>query len=69
MVSPLRNHQFCFFLNDLDPDGCLAADQLKVRTKTFESTGADKTKDFLLNWIMTLQNKKHHFLRWRSVFS
>ena len=39
------------FLNDLDPDGCLAADQLKVRTKIFESTGAGNKKEFLLNWI------------------
>ena len=58
-----------FFLNDLDPDGCLVADQLRAYTKTIESTGADNKKGLLLNWILTLQKKRHHFLRWRSVFS
>ena len=46
-----------FFLNDLDPDGCLVADQLRAYTKTFESTGADNKKGLLLNWILTLQKK------------
>jgi len=48
---------FIFFLNDLDPDGCLVADQLKVQTKILESTGADNKKGLLLNWVLTLQKK------------
>jgi hypothetical protein len=42
-------------LNDLDPDGCLVADQLRIRTKTLESTGADNKKGLHSNWILTLQ--------------
>ena len=44
-----------FFLNDLDPDGCLVADQLRAYTKTFESTGADKQKSLIPDWRLTLQ--------------
>jgi hypothetical protein len=40
-----------FLVNDLDPDGCLVAGQLRAYTKMLESTGADSKKDFLLNWI------------------
>jgi hypothetical protein len=40
-----------FFLNDLDPDGCLVADQLRACTKILESTGAYNKKGLLLNWI------------------
>ena len=29
-ISPLRNRRFYFFWTDLDPDGCLVADQRKV---------------------------------------
>jgi len=58
-----------FFLNDLDPDGCLVADQLRIRTKTLESTGADNKKGLLSIWILTLQKKEQSFLRWRGVFS
>ncbi|UCD90605.1 MAG: hypothetical protein JSW04_04015, partial [Desulfobacterales bacterium] len=50
-VASLHNYQFYIFLNDLDPDGCLAAGQLKVRTKIIESTGVDNKKEFFLNWI------------------
>jgi hypothetical protein len=32
-VSSLRKRRFYFFLNDLDPDGCLVADQRKVYAK------------------------------------
>ena len=56
-VSPLRNLRFYFFLNDLDPDGCLVADQLSACTKTLESTGADKQKSLIPNWRLTLQKK------------
>ena len=56
-ASPLRNLRFYFFLNDLDPDGHLAADQLKACTKTLESTGADKQKSLIPNWRLTLQKK------------
>ena len=55
-VSPLRDHQF-YFLNDLDPDGCLVADQLRACTKTLESTGADKQKGLIPIWRLTLQKK------------
>ena len=48
---------FTFSFTDLDPDGCLVADQLRACTKTLESTGADNKKGFLLNWIQTLQKK------------
>ena len=58
-----------FFLNDLDPDGCLVADQLRIRTKTLESTGADNKKGLHSNWILTLQKNDIIILRWRSVFS
>ena len=30
---------------DLEPDGCLVADQLRVRTKKFEITGAGTEKE------------------------
>jgi len=56
-ISPLRNLRFYFFLNDLDPDGCLVADQLRACTKTLESTGADKQKSLIPNWRLTLQKK------------
>jgi hypothetical protein len=50
-----------FFLNDLDPDGCLVADQLRACTKTLESTGADKQKSLIPNWRLTLQKKDINF--------
>jgi len=56
-VASLRNLRFYFFLNDLDPDGCLVADQLRACTKTLESTGADKQKSLIPNWRLTLQKK------------
>ena len=56
-VSLLSNLRFYFFLNDLDPDGCLVADQLRACTKTLESTGADKQKSLIPNWRLTLQKK------------
>ena len=37
----LGERRFNFFLTDLDPDGCLVAGQLWVRTKTLEKPGAD----------------------------
>jgi len=55
-ISPLRNRQFfAFSFTDLDPDGCLVADQLRACTKTLESTGADNKKGLHSNWILTLQ--------------
>jgi len=42
---------------DLDPDGCLVADQLRIRTKPLEKPGADKQKRFHLLRIVTLQKK------------
>ena len=48
---------YTFSFTDLDPDGCLVADQLRAYTKTLESTGADNKKGLLLNWILTLQKK------------
>ena len=56
-VSPLRNRRFYFFLNEIDPDGYLAADQLRACTKTLESTGADKQKSLIPIWRLTLQKK------------
>jgi hypothetical protein len=56
-VASLRNRQFYFFLNDLDPDGCLVADQLRTCTKTLENPGADKRKSLLPHWMLTLQIK------------
>jgi hypothetical protein len=50
-----------FFLNDLDPDGCLVADQLRTCTKILESTEADNKKGFLRNWIPTLRKKTSFF--------
>jgi hypothetical protein len=43
-VASLRNRQFYFFLNDLDPDGCLVADLRKVQTITFEKVGRRNSK-------------------------
>jgi len=40
-----------FFLTDLDPDGCLAADHHEGACHTFEKTGADKqTGYFRAGW-------------------
>jgi hypothetical protein len=50
-----------FFLNDLDPDGCLVADQLRALAKTLESTEADNKKGLLWNWIPTLRKKTSFF--------
>jgi hypothetical protein len=50
-----------FFLNDLDPDGCLVADQLRACTKTLESTGADKQKSLIPNWRLPCKKKTSFF--------
>jgi len=50
-----------FFLNGLDPDGCLVADQRKVHTITIENSGADKQKGLIPNWRLTLQKKTSFF--------
>jgi hypothetical protein len=44
-VSSLRNRRFYFFIIGLEPDGCLVADQLRIRTKKFEITGAGTEKE------------------------
>ena len=64
-----NSSDFIFFLNDLDPDGCLVADQLKVQAKILESTGADNKKGSSSELGTDPAKKRHHFLRWRSIFS
>ena len=66
-VSSLRNRQF-FSLIDLDPDGCLAEDQLRVRNKTIENPDAVNEKGLIQLWLMSLQ-KIYTFLRCWGVFS
>ena len=48
----------CYFsFNGLDPDGCLVADQLRVRIKTLEKPGAVTQKGHAPLWMLTLQKK------------
>ena len=68
-VASLRNRQFYFFLNGLDPDGCLVADLRKVQTITFEKVGRRNSKGSSSELDTDPAKKRHHFLRWRSVFS
>ena len=67
-VSSPRNRDSIFSFIDLEPDGCLVADQFRIRTKTFEITGAVNEMGLIQLWMMSLQ-KKCTFLRWWSVFS
>ena len=46
-----------FSFIDLEPDGCLVADQFRIRTKTFEITGAVNEKGLIQLWMMSLQKK------------
>jgi hypothetical protein len=69
MVASLRNRRFYFFIIGLEPDGCLVADQLRIRTKKFEITGAG-TEKRLTPLLEDVPAKKNvAFLRWRGVFS
>ena len=53
----------------LEPDGCLVADQFRIRTKTFENAGAGKEKG-LIRLLDDVPAKKNVlFLRWCGVFS
>jgi len=47
--------KLAFSFIDLEPDGCLVADQLKVHAKHFEKQGADKQKGLHPRWVVTLQ--------------
>jgi hypothetical protein len=60
---------FNFFLNGLDPDGCLVADLRKVQTIIFEKVGRRFSKGSSSGPNTDPAKKRHHFLRWRSVFS
>ena len=68
-VVSLLNHQLYFFLNDLDPDGCLVADLRKVQTITFEKVGRRDSKGSSSGLNTDPARKRHHFLRWRNVSS
>ena len=68
-IENLSNPPFAAVSDPESADGCLVADQLRIRTKTLESTGADNKKGLNSNWILTLQKNDIIILRWRSVFS
>ena len=65
MVASLRDKKslrfatvdLIFSFIDLEPDGCLVADQFRIRTKTFEITGAVNEKGLIQLWMMSLQKK------------
>ena len=40
---------------DLEPDGCLVADQLASATSTFENPGVDDQKVQIRSWVLFLQ--------------
>jgi len=78
MVAALRDNEdlfasqpsiFTFSFTGLDPDGCLVADRIRIRTNKFENPDAGYDKGLISYWMMSLQKKRHHFLRWRGVFS
>jgi hypothetical protein len=48
---------FTFSFTGLDPDGCLVADRLRVRTKILEKPGAVTQKGHGPLWMLTLQKK------------
>ncbi len=50
-----------FSFIDLEPDGCLVADQFRIRTETFEITGAVNEKGLIQLWMMSLQKKLYFF--------
>jgi len=65
MVASLRDKKslrfatvdLIFSFIDLEPDGCLVADQFGIRTKTFEITGAVNEMGLIQLWMMFLQKK------------
>ena len=65
MVASLRDKKslrfatvdLIFSFIDLEPDGCLVADQFGIRTKTFEITGAVNEMGLIQLWMMSLQKK------------
>ena len=69
MVASLRDKKslrfatvdLIFSFIDLEPDGCLVADQFRIRTKTFEITGAVNEKGLIQLWMMSLQKKLYFF--------
>ena len=66
-VSSLRNHLILIFLCGLDPDGCLVADRLRIRTKTVWKLGRRQQIGSYPCWTLS-QQKKWPFLRWKSIF-
>ena len=44
-----------FSFADLEPDGCLVADQLASATSTFENPGVDDQKVQIRSWVLFLQ--------------
>ena len=56
-----------FSFIDLEPDGCLVADQLRIRTKTFEITGAGKEKG-LIPLLDDVPAKKMYFFAMERYF-
>ena len=77
MVAPLRDKKslryatvdLIFSFIDLEPDGCLVADQFRIRTNNFWNHGRRQRKgaDPVSGWCPC--KKKCTFLRWWSVFS
>ena len=57
--GPLRGpgvaKKLTFSFIDLEPDGCLVADQLASATRTFENPGAGDQKVQIQLWVLFLQ--------------
>ena len=75
MVASLRDNEdlsasqpsiFTFSFTGLDPDGCLVADRIRIRTNKFWKPGCRQRQgtDLVLDDVPA---KKDPFLRWRSV--
>ena len=55
-VSRTRGRkELAFSFADLEPDGCLVADQLASATSTFENPGVDDQKVQIRLWVLFLQ--------------
>jgi len=52
----------------LDPDGCLVADQLRVRSKILKKPGAAEPKGHVPLWTSTLQTKNSKFFAMERYF-
>ena len=75
-VASLRdNENLCatqrpplIFLHDLDPDGCMVADRIRIRTNKFWKPGCRQRQgtDLVLDDVPA---KKWSFLRWWGVFN